>query len=166
MPDRLVRYVFRRLHLGRLTEPVTSRINGHRGKFLMLFAFIYLMIGYGYLVVMTAGRLATFGWLPTWLMGILAWPWLISAGVAILSAWKCTPPRTDRFGFMAIAVVPMLWGCLFLISWILNYSQTGWLSSVTYFALASIVVLVSSWPNAVEVTPMFRVLPHPLDGDE
>ena len=155
MPDRILRALFRCTHADRLAFRTFRRVNGHRGKFLLLFSFIYLFVGYGYLTVTTPGRRQTFAWLPEWGMAVLAWPWLIAAGIAILSAWRRMPPRTDRFGFMAIATVPFLWGCMFLISWVFGYSAIGWLSSVTYFALAAIVTLVSSWPNAIEIGGSF-----------
>ena len=153
MPDRVLRAVWTWLHLDRLTRPLTRRINGHRGKFLVLFAMIYGLIGYGYIVAgITPTRRATFGWLPDWFpFTVLAWPWLLAAVVALVSALLYDPPRTDRFGFMALAVTPMLWGSMFLISWLGGFAPTGWISSVTYFGLTAIVTLVSSWPNAIEL---------------
>jgi hypothetical protein len=153
MPDRILRAIFYRAHADRVTRPLTRRLNGHRGKFLILFAMIYSLVGYSYVMAgITATRRATFGWLPDWLsFSILAWPWLIAAGIAVVSAILYNPPRTDRFGFMALAVVPMVWGCMFLISWLAGFAPTGWISAITYFAFSATVTLVSSWPNAIEL---------------
>ncbi|MCQ4119897.1 hypothetical protein [Rhodococcus tibetensis] len=153
MPDRVMRAVWSRLHGDRFTRPLTRRINGHRGKFLLLFAMIYALFGYSYVMAgITATRRATFGWLPDWFsFTVLAWPWFIAAGVAVVSAILYDPPRTDRHGFMALAVVPMVWGFMYLISWLAGFATTGWISAIIYFGFSAIVTHASSWPNAIQL---------------
>lgn len=153
MPDRIARYLYRKIHADRLTHRLFHRINDHRGRFLVLFGLLYGCFGWTYLVEgSTPSRTAAFEWLPSFIpMSALSWPWFIAAVIALGSSVRYTPPRTDRFGFMALVLVPCVWALMFLFSYFRGYAPTGWISTIIYGGFAAIVILVSSWPNPVQL---------------
>lgn len=153
MPDRIVRYLYYKVHADRVTHRLFHRVNDHRGRFLILFGLLYGCFGWSYIVEGSSpSRRATFEWLPDVIpMSALSWPWFTAALIAVISAFRYTPPRTDRFGFMALALAPLVWACMFLFSYFAGYAPTGWISTIIYGGFAAIVILVSSWPNPVEL---------------
>lgn len=153
MPDRIARYMYYKLHADRVARRMFSRVNDHRGRFLVLFALIYMCFGYSYIVeASTPARRETFGWMPHAIpMTVLCVPWFIAAAIAVASAITYKQPHTDRFGFMALVLVPVVWALMFLFSYFAGYAPTGWISTIIYGAFTAIVILTSSWPNPPQI---------------
>lgn len=153
MPDRIARYLYYKSHADRLLDKLFRRINDHRGRFLIGFALMYCCFGYSYVVEgSAASRTSVFQWLPDFIpVTALSGPWFIAAAIAIGSSFRRVPPRTDRYGFMALALVPLLWAMMFLFSYLAGHAPTGWISAMLYGGFAMIVILVSSWPNPVRL---------------
>ena len=149
MPDRIVRYLFRKARVYPMVSRLSRGLNDHRGRFLVLFATIYTCFGYSYIVEgATTQRRSVFVWLPDMVpMMVLSTPWFLAAVIALMSAFKRSLFRTDRYGFMALATVPCVWALTFLFAHFAGRAPTGWISTLIYGGFAAIVVVVSSWPN-------------------
>ncbi len=152
----------------RIVRVVARRLNGRRGRFLLVHAVVFAAIGYSYLIApATSTRMGAFAWLLDALpLQVLGWPWLIAAVVAVVSAASYDPPRSDRAGFVAITSVPLLWGMLFGFAWVAGFSPTAWISAVTYIGYALIVMVVASWPNPIDVEVIPTPPPPPRSGGE
>ena len=83
------------------------RINGRRGAFQLLFAFIHVFVGLSFITAPAASsRLAALGYLAEWNVPTapLAALWMVSAAVAAVSACLCRP--NDWIGFSALVIAP------------------------------------------------------------
>lgn len=135
------------------------RLSGKRAQFLLVHAVLYACIGFSYATIEPterSSRAMAFGWLPDYLpISVVGWIWIIAAVVALATAIESHPPRSDRIGFMALTAVPIIWSLMFLISWVSalfsGHSSTSWVSACIYAGYATIVIVVSSWPNPISI---------------
>jgi hypothetical protein len=135
------------------------RLSGKRAQFLMVHAVLYACLGFSYVTIEPterSTRAMAFSWLPGYLpISVVGWIWIIAAAVALFTAIESHPPRSDRVGFMALTAVPIVWSLMFLISWVsalfADHDSTAWVSAAIYAGYATIVILVSSWPNPINI---------------
>jgi hypothetical protein len=120
------------------------RVNGRRGAFQLLFAFIHFFIGFSFITAPAASsRTAALGYLESLSIPIapLAALWVISAGFAVVSAFYCRP--RDWFGFAALVFAPTVWGALFLLGVALGGPPLGLLSGAIYWVFGATAMIVS-----------------------
>lgn len=120
------------------------RINGRRGAFQLLFAFIYVFVGVSFITAPAASsRTAALGYLEH--VGIplapLAALWIVSAGLAAVSAFFCRP--RDWFGFAALVFAPAIWGALFAFGVLLGGPPLGIVSAAIYWVFGACSMIVS-----------------------
>ena len=135
------------------------RLSGKRAQFLLVHAVLYACLGFSYVTIKPgegSSRASAFSWLPAALpVSMIGWIWIVAAGIALYAAIEQHPPKSDRFGFMALTAVPIVWSLMFLISWvsavIAGTPSTAWVSASIYAGYATIVILVSSWPNPINL---------------
>lgn len=125
------------------------RINGRRGAFQLLFAFIHFFVGFSFVSAPAASsRTAALGYLGDWTTP-LAVLWFISAGLAIVSSVFCRP--RDWFGFAALVVAPGVWGCLFLFGVLFAGGPIfGLLSTAIYWVFGATSMIVSGMQGATD----------------
>ena len=120
------------------------KINGRRGGFQILFACIYAFIGVSFITAPTgSSRTQALGYLTELHIPIapLATLWLISAGIAIVSAFLCRPK--DWIGFAALVFAPAIWGALFLIGVFLGGPFLGLVSAAIYWVFGATSMIVA-----------------------
>jgi len=121
------------------------KINGRRGAFQLLFAFIHLFIGISFITAPAGStRTAALGYLTNLNIPLstLAFVWILSAALAVASAFFCRP--RDWFGFAALVVAPTIWGGLFLIGVLFAGGPImGYLSAAIYWVFGATSMIVS-----------------------
>ncbi|RJU01972.1 hypothetical protein D6T65_04960 [Arthrobacter frigidicola] len=121
----------------------TPKINGRRGAFQLLFGSAYIAISASYVLTPDAGgRTSTLGWINPYVpLEYLGMAWGFAGVVAVVS---CVLPRPrDRYAFMALTLVPILWGFLYLIGWFVGDAPTGYMGTIVYGLMAGAVMVVS-----------------------
>lgn len=128
----------------RKTAKGFPRVNGRRGAFQILFAFIHFVVGLSFITAPEASsRTQALGYLAHLNIPLapLACLWLVSAGLAVVSAFFCRPK--DWFGFAALVIAPAVWGALFLFGVFLGGPILGLLSTSIYWVLGATSMIVS-----------------------
>lgn len=117
------------------------RINGRRGTLQLLFALVYMIIGYTYFVP-DGDRIASLRWfaeiLPIWALG---WVW-IGAGVFGVAGSFLSRPR-DRISFEALTFVPIVLSVVNIIGWAVSDNERGLIFGVMYLIVAGIIITIS-----------------------
>lgn len=118
-----------------------------RAAFLLLFSLAFAALGYSYSFADSSpSRLSALRWLtevvPVHWLGI---PWFVAAVIAAVSAFRTMP--ADRFGFVALFIVPAVWGALYAISWATGDAPAGLVTTVLYEALATAPLVVAGMLN-------------------
>ncbi|MDF9748619.1 hypothetical protein [Arthrobacter sp. ES3-54] len=116
-------------------------INGRRGSFQLLFAFVYLILGASFLLASPSpSRQAALGWLGV-LVPHLGYIWIIAAILALTAVHKAR--GDDSYSYAALTFAPIIFGGLFLIGIALGAPATGFISTATYWLLGAAVMVVS-----------------------
>lgn len=142
-----------------IVKIAARRLSGKRAQFLLVHAALYACLGFSYVTIQPSersSRAMAFSWLPSYLpIWVVGWIWIIAALIALFTAIESHPPRSDRIGFMALTAVPIVWSLMFLISWVTalvgDRGSTAWVSASIYAGYATIVLIVSSWPNPINI---------------
>ena len=121
---------------------IRLRVNGRRGAFQLLFAFIHFFVGISFITAPEASsRTAAIGYLGHWIAP-LACLWIASAALAIVAAFLCRP--RDWFGFAALVIAPGIWGFLFLFGVLFTAGPPlGFLSTAIYWVFGACSMIVS-----------------------
>lgn len=114
---------------------------GRRGAFL-LFLFILNMV-YAWalhqeVAPQTAALLSPEAW---------SWAWFGVGVVCGISAFT----RRDRVAYTLAAALLCGWAGVSAYQWVEGKLPEGWLSTVVWLAFSGTVLIVSSWPEAVEI---------------
>lgn len=144
----------------RRVQAVADRVR-HRGAVLLALAAIDLIYGVGMVEMDAETRgLATYQYigsvlpLPVW--GGL---WALVGVVCLVSAFR----KSDRVAYMCAVYLKVFWGLTFLLGWILGEVPRGYVSTAIWLVFASVVLVVSTWPEPAErLDPAERL----LDGDD
>lgn len=116
-------------------------INGRRGTFQLLFAFVYLILGASFLLtVPTQSRQDALAWLGG-LVPHLGFVWVVAALVALTAVHK--ERGRDSYSFAALTFAPLLFGGFFLIGVLDGAPANGLLSTVVYWLIGAAVMVVS-----------------------
>lgn len=120
------------------------KINGRRGAFQLLFAFIHFFIGISFITAPNASsRTVALGYLADLHIPLapLAFVWILSACLAVVAGFLCRP--NDWFGFAALVFAPTVWGAMFLIGVFVSGEKMGLLSAAIYWVFAATAMIVS-----------------------
>jgi hypothetical protein len=120
------------------------RLNGRRGAFQLLFAFIYFFVGVSFITAPEgSSRTVALGYLANLNIPLppLAAVWILSAVLAATSAFYCRP--RDWFGFAALVFAPVIWGALFIIGVFVGGPIFGLLSGAIYWVFGATAIIVS-----------------------
>jgi hypothetical protein len=140
---------------------------GHRGGVLLILGLFDVI--YGWSLASPAGlKLApgTVDWLqefaPVWLWGCL---WIIIGFVLIGAAWTVR----DMVGYTCAIGIKVAWGLVTIASWAVGDVSRGWATGSIWLAFASMVAVISGWPEPVKTTIItaqtLSVIDIPDDGD-
>lgn len=112
-------------------------MNGPRGMFQLLYALIYLVLGYSYIVVpYSRARLDALAWLDDLIaLQLIGMLWIIAGAAALVGSFL-RPPR-DQYSFGLLALVPTAFGFLYLFGWIAGNAHTGWATTCLFWAIAA-----------------------------
>lgn len=139
------------------------RVNGARGRFLLTWAIGYIAIGLSYIITPTPGRAAAFSWLPIWdTPAQWGWIWLAAGIVAIVTAFRQSAREvnpTDRWGFTALFVPPIIWTVIYGVAVFTAHSINP-LATLSIFAPMAIGMLVASEMENQVDPPRRGVLRH------
>lgn len=116
-------------------------INGRRGSFQLLFAFVYLILGGSFLLATPSpSRQAALGWLGE-LVPHLGYVWLIAAVLALSGMHRAR--GSDSYSFAALTFAPLVFGGFFLIGVLAGAPATGLISTATYWLIGAAVMVAS-----------------------
>ena len=103
-------------------------VNGARGRYLLTWGVGYIGIGMSNIVAPTQRRVEAFEWLPFWddpqLWG---WIWLVAGIAAITTSFaygNSSTNRSDRWGFMALTIPPLVWVVVFSVALMLDPTRS------------------------------------------
>jgi hypothetical protein len=117
-------------------------INGRRGTFQLLFAFVYVIIGATLVLAEpTPSRLASLGWLGD-LVPYVGYIWWIAAAVALTGVHK--DRGDDSHSYAALTFTPIVFGGLFLIGLPFGGPLISGVTSVVIYWLIGFAVMVVS----------------------
>lgn len=127
---------------------IRTVINGRRGAFQVLFGFVYLLMGITYVFIPSShGSVAALEWIagtvPLHVLGLL---WLIAAIMGVVGSFQ--PRPRDRTSFMALAVVPALWGGMYAAGAVATGNYSYLLTTLLYLVIATAVLVVSGMSGA------------------
>lgn len=128
---------------------------GRRGVFLMMFGFVYLLIGVTSLAL-PAQRFASIPVigpiLDHQLWGLM---WVVGGLVAVANGALRFRARADAAGFVALLIPPGVWSIFYatsVVTYVATGGQVGRIESIpgaAVWALVWLVVtLISGWPDA------------------
>lgn len=131
-------------------------INGRRGTFQLLFAFVYALLGASFLLAEPSpARQAALGWLGP-LVPHLGYIWVVAAIAALTAVHK--PRGDDSYSYAGLTFAPLIFGGLFLIGLFLGAPMTGAITVATYWLLGAAVMVVSGMSG--DNDRCARNLPH------
>lgn len=124
-----------------------------RRMVLMLVGLAWLSYGFG--VLTDPFPEARFGHVISFLTAFLdshytGAVWLAGGAAAILAALAVLP---EALGFQALVVPPVMWGGLYLWSWVTSLiavnegSGRGWVSATAWLAIALMISVIAGWPD-------------------
>lgn len=76
-------------------------------------------------------------------LDLWALAWLAVGVLCLVGAFR----HHDRWAFTAAVAIKTIWGGTFLLGWILDGLDRGWVSAVIWLAMAGWVYIISSWPE-------------------
>jgi len=116
-------------------------VNGRRGSFQFLFAFVYLIIGAALLFTeVTPARQAALGWLGA-AVPYVGYAWVLAAVLALTAMHR--PRGHDSYGFAALTFTPLVFSGLFFVGIVFGAPLSGITSVVVYWLLGAAVMVVS-----------------------
>ena len=116
-------------------------VNGRRGSFQLIFAFVYLIIGAALLLTPTTpSRQAALGWVGPFVPH-LGYIWIAAAVLALTAMHR--PRGNDAYGFAALTFTPLVFSGIFLVGMVFGAPLNGITSVVVYWLLGAAVMVVS-----------------------
>lgn len=97
-------------------------MHGRRST-LAAIAFVYGVIGWSYLTLLTPSRAQGFSWLPEWISE--HWMGGFWLAAAILAAIALLVPKFRPWAIGAALFPPTTWALIFTISWVIGAAPTG-----------------------------------------
>lgn len=129
MPRRVARRLLRQL--------------GRRGAFLLSFGAVWALIGYGQITSPPPDQRGLHLLTDRVPLEVWGWLWVTAGVVAILSAFL--PQGSDRFGFLALAMIVTPWIISYLYAWWQGTFGRGWIAAALYGGLAIGIMVVAGW---------------------
>ncbi len=140
---------------------------GHRGEALLIFGFLFILIG-------LSGELDPLVGVPTtphvglfYYTVPVTWrfvAWTLTGLLAISAAWRRTPPRSDSWGWVALMIMPLFNAFSYTWSFVLyligqHGYATGWVGIIFWgFLFSRLLMNLASWPESAHGRPL-KVLP-------
>ncbi len=144
-----------------------SGLLGHRGEALLIFGFLFILIGLSAELspldgVPTSPHVGLFYYtvFPGWRFA----GWALTGLLAIGAARRRTPPRTDSWGWVALMVMPLFNAFSYTWSFVLyligqHGYGAGWVGIVFWgFLFSRLLMNLASWPESAH-GPLLKVLP-------
>ena len=133
--------------------PRPPREVSKRGQILVIFGFIWTVIGLGIYQqpALPGYENLLFTHMPVWLR---AGAWVATGVIAVAYALRPSRIKTDGVGFLALYVMPAERAAIFLWGWVehmipggsVGYDR-GLLAGFVYLALVASVMVIASWPD-------------------
>lgn len=121
---------------------------GHRGAFLLFLAVLDLVYGWALYKTQApqqTARMVDEALLLPW--QVWACLWGFCGFVCLFSAFSVK----DRLGFALAATLKFSWGGVSLIEWIRDLDPNGWLSAVVWLSFSATVLIISGWPEPIQL---------------
>ncbi len=148
MPDRDVRREGWKRFL-----PRSARQVGRRGAILMVFGFLWIVVGAGVFGSEGLGEGLLHEIVPSEIRGTL---WVVTGLIAIGHAFR-PPGMSDAVGFAALYITPAIrvlsYGLAWVGSWFPGMGQgypQAWRFLAVYAAMLAAVVITSGWPEPTQ----------------
>lgn len=120
-----------------------ARRLGRRGAFLVCFGMVWGLIGYGQVTSPPPDQRGLKLLVDRVPLEVWGWLWIAAGVVAILSAFL--PQGSDRFGFVALALMVTPWVVSYFVAWGQGHFARGWIVSALYGGLAVGIMVVAGW---------------------
>jgi len=130
-----------------------------RGQILLIFGFIWVVIGFGVYQnpTLPGYEHLLFSLIPTPVRG---GAWIITGVLAMAFALRPRSITNDGIGFVALYIMPAERAAIFFWGWVQyvipgdnpGYSR-GLLAAAVYAVLVAAVVVISSWPDPPQNPP-------------
>jgi len=136
----------------RIKSPFTRQRIGRRGACLLIFGFIPFCIG-GALFVQPTDRTGHPRTIP--ILEKIApaefWSgtWMVLGLIAMVCAFLGMEAK--RRGYLIAYTLPLIWGAGYIVSWLLGWLVTGWISGTVYLGYCLLVVVIAGWEESPDL---------------
>lgn len=115
---------------------------GRRGAYLLFVALLDTLFGWSLITTPPLPK----GLAPDLYLSYSQWAvaWLIVGAVCLWQAFV----KVDRLAFSMAVTLKVLWGTVWLISWVLTSTNPrGWVDGVIFIGFGILTGIVSYWPD-------------------
>lgn len=118
---------------------------GRRGAILTCYGLVWLLYGYGQLVMPQPDQRGLSLMLQRIPLDVWGVAWIVAGVIAVVCAWA--PPGRDAAGFVSLVLIVVPWAAGYLASWLLGDYPRGWIAAAVWTAIAVPVLVVLGWPE-------------------
>ncbi|MFE3326908.1 hypothetical protein [Streptomyces sp. NPDC059176] len=122
-----------------------SRQLGRRGVILSCYGIVWVIVGWGQIVIPQPEQRGLQVLLALWPLSVWGWCWVIAGLIALVCAWA--PPGRDAPGFVALVLIVVPWTASYLASWLLGVYPRGWAGAAVWTAITVPALVVAGWPE-------------------
>lgn len=118
---------------------------GRRGAILSCYGIVWMLIGWGQIVVPQPDQRGLQVLLALWPLHVWGWCWVAAGLIALVCAWA--PPGRDAAGFVSLVLIVVPWMASYLASWLLGVYPRGWAAAAVWTAITVPALVVAGWPE-------------------
>lgn len=122
-----------------------SRMLGRRGAILSCYGTVWLLVGWGQIVMPQPDQRGLQVLLSLWPLAVWGWCWIVAGLIALVCAWA--PPGRDAAGYVALVLIVVPWMASYLASWLLGDYPRGWAAAAVWTAITVPIMVVLGWPE-------------------
>jgi hypothetical protein len=118
---------------------------GRRGAILTCYGLVWVLYGYGQLVIPQTdqrGLKTLLGWMP---LSAWAWCWIAAGLVALVCAWA--PPGRDTAAFFVLPLPAAAWMATYFAAWLIDGLSRAWVAAAVWAVITAPVLVVAGWPE-------------------
>lgn len=118
---------------------------GRRGAILTSYGLVWVLYGYGLLVIPLPDQRGLRTLLNLMPLSAWAWCWIGAGIVALVCAWA--PPGRDTAAFFVLPLPAAAWMATHFAAWLLDDVPRAWVATAVWAVITAPVLVVAGWPE-------------------